>query len=767
VQCDEEGLHVIGIDLSSNNLQGDLPSELGYLSRLESLILSDNRLTSTIPRTLGSIDSLQKLALDHNLLTGSIPAELGNIANLRHLLLDSNMLVGTLPETIGNLKHLTVFSAGHCHLEGALPDALGNLSSLREFYLAGNKLRGSVPQSLLQLETLATIDLRWNALDASDPDLIVFLDSHSPDSDFLSTQTLPPTRITTERIGEKLQGLHIEWEPIRYVANEGGYRIYEAHSETSPTSLLPVILSKGANFLGIIPNSESGDPIADHLIAIESFTLPHAANDNEVVSTRSQWVHAPGPPESPGTISFLPIPIENVDIAEGQSLRIPVFRTGGFRGNISVLARAIGVSAGPEDFISSPQLLVWPDGDSSERYIPISIRADNQVEPAETIRLHLEQPTGGATISYSPMGLRIIDSDISGSGSDPVAARDPDGTILFIWIDREQDGSTAVFGRFGGGAGRPEGNVFQVSEPSAGIDERNPGVVALDRDHFRVTWEDQRGAVRRDATRIRGGVSFSAQRRVASAVDPYTLDVATDEESRHIVFAWSSKDKLIARFSRANGSTIGVVRIDGPAPGKPRQHALAFNPITNRWLIVWEQEQEYDHSAIFGRFFSASGEALSSEIRLHPYGAGRQSQPRVVGTEAGFLVTWLSRPVTSAPDPGRSEIRAVRIRSDGKIIGEFRVNERLIGSQNELTLAIDENGDCTLAWLRDGAEENGLFLKTLEQCRRTETPEEHVSDFERRKVVAPFIVPAVGVVFEIADTLAGDGGISFKVLPRQ
>jgi hypothetical protein len=766
VQCDQEGRHVIGIDLSSNNLQGDLSSELGGLDRLESLILSDNRLTGTIPKSLGLIDSLQELALDRNLIVGSIPAELGNVANLRRLLLDSNMLSGTLPETIGGLKHLAIFSAGRCRLEGVLPDALGSLPSLRELYLAGNKLRGGVPESLLQIETLAAIDLRWNALDAADPHLVAFLDSRSPDFDFLSTQTLAPTQITTERTGENLQGLRIYWAPIRYVANEGGYRIYQAHSEAGPISTIPIILPKTANSIGVIPGPDSGHLFADHLIAIETFTFPHAGNDNEVVSTRSQWVYAPGLPESPGALSFLPVPID-VDIAEGQSWNIPVFRTGGFRGNISVLASARGVSAGPEDFISSPQLLAWPDGDSGERYVPVSIKVDKQVESPETIFLHLEQPMGGATISGRPMGLRIVDGDISGSGSDPVAARDPDGTILVVWIDREQDGSTAVFGRFVDSAGRPEGNVFQVSEPSAGIDERNPGVVALDRDRFRVVWEDQRGAVRRDTTRIRGGVSFSAQRRVASAVDPYTLDVAADKESRHIVFAWTFKDILIARFSRANGSTIGVVHVDGPELGKPKEHALAFNSITNRWLIVWEQEQEYGNSIILGRFFSASGVALSSEFRLHSYGAGRQSRPRVAGVEGGFLVTWLGRSTTPALDPGGTEIRAVRIRSDGQIMGEFRVNERLIGSQNELTLAVDENGDCTLAWLRDGAEETGLFLKTLERCRRTEGPEERVSDSEGRRVVAPFVVPTVGVVFEIGDTLAGDGGISFKPLPQK
>ena len=73
---------VIGLELWDNRLSGEIPPELGSLSRLDSLYLSSNQLGGEIPAELGSLANLEWLILDDNQLSGEIPPELGSLANL-------------------------------------------------------------------------------------------------------------------------------------------------------------------------------------------------------------------------------------------------------------------------------------------------------------------------------------------------------------------------------------------------------------------------------------------------------------------------------------------------------------------------------------------------------------------------------------------------------------------------------------------------------------------------------------------------------------
>lgn len=68
------------LDLSHNNLAGELPQSLGNLARLKELHLSSNSIEG-IPSTLGNMESLNLLDLSHNRITGPIPSTSGNLTN--------------------------------------------------------------------------------------------------------------------------------------------------------------------------------------------------------------------------------------------------------------------------------------------------------------------------------------------------------------------------------------------------------------------------------------------------------------------------------------------------------------------------------------------------------------------------------------------------------------------------------------------------------------------------------------------------------------
>ena len=99
VKVDDEG-SVTELDLTRNNLSGQIPPELGTLSSLRLLYLGGNRLSGEIPTELGNLTNLGHLALYHNELSGVIPPELGNIPNLSLLTLFGNKLTGCVPDSL-------------------------------------------------------------------------------------------------------------------------------------------------------------------------------------------------------------------------------------------------------------------------------------------------------------------------------------------------------------------------------------------------------------------------------------------------------------------------------------------------------------------------------------------------------------------------------------------------------------------------------------------------------------------------------------------
>ena len=88
---------VTRLELSENQLTGEIPAGLGNLANLTGLYLNNNQLSGEIPAGLGNLTNLTRLYLNNNQLSGEIPAELGNLANLTRLYLSNNQLTGCVP----------------------------------------------------------------------------------------------------------------------------------------------------------------------------------------------------------------------------------------------------------------------------------------------------------------------------------------------------------------------------------------------------------------------------------------------------------------------------------------------------------------------------------------------------------------------------------------------------------------------------------------------------------------------------------------------
>ena len=160
---------VIGLDLASNYLDGDLPADLGDLTYLETLSLLNNELTGSIPDDLGDLTNLTNLTLSDNDLTGEIPGALGVLTNLEKLELRANDLTGSIPGALGNLTNLTKLNLISNGLTGSIPVALGDLTNLEALLLGGNGLDGGDPGAVGQLEQTRTTGALHKLPDGVDP----------------------------------------------------------------------------------------------------------------------------------------------------------------------------------------------------------------------------------------------------------------------------------------------------------------------------------------------------------------------------------------------------------------------------------------------------------------------------------------------------------------------------------------------------------------------------------------------------------------------
>ncbi|KAJ0965464.1 hypothetical protein J5N97_026602 [Dioscorea zingiberensis] len=150
-------LRLLGVlDLSNNHLSGTIPKSFGNFSSMKSIIkykstmrglsegmflfmkglnlwydtmlpsisvmdLSKNDLHGDIPEEIWNLRQLHGLNLSGNHLTGDISDKIGSMSQLESLDLSRNELSGVIPNTLSKLNFLSVLNLSHNHLSGMIP----------------------------------------------------------------------------------------------------------------------------------------------------------------------------------------------------------------------------------------------------------------------------------------------------------------------------------------------------------------------------------------------------------------------------------------------------------------------------------------------------------------------------------------------------------------------------------------------------------------------------------------------------------------------
>ncbi|KAH1211703.1 Receptor-like protein 6 [Glycine max] len=213
VTCDTISGHVIGLDLSCSNLQGQLHpnSTIFSLRHLQQLDLAFNDFSgSSLSSAIGDLVNLMHLNLSYSQISGDIPSTISHLSKLRSLHLgDYQSMMRVDPYTwtkliqnATNLRELNLdgvdmssigdsslslltnlssslisLSLGDTKLQGNLSSDILSLPNLQQLYLSFNKdLRGELPKSNWSTP-LRYLDLADTAFSGNIPDSIAHLKS--------------------------------------------------------------------------------------------------------------------------------------------------------------------------------------------------------------------------------------------------------------------------------------------------------------------------------------------------------------------------------------------------------------------------------------------------------------------------------------------------------------------------------------------------------------------------------------------------------------
>jgi hypothetical protein len=165
--------HLQALHLSSNQIVGRIPKELGKLKLIE-LTLNDNQLSGDIPFDVTALSSLRRLGLAANNFSATILKQLGKCSELIFLNVSKNRFTGSIPSEMGLLQSLQSLDLSWNSLTGGIAPELGQLLMLEVLNLSHNMLSGFFPTSFIRLQGLTDVDVSYNKLEGPLPDIKAF-----------------------------------------------------------------------------------------------------------------------------------------------------------------------------------------------------------------------------------------------------------------------------------------------------------------------------------------------------------------------------------------------------------------------------------------------------------------------------------------------------------------------------------------------------------------------------------------------------------------
>ncbi|KAK9016722.1 hypothetical protein V6N11_079216 [Hibiscus sabdariffa] len=161
------------LNFGNNSFSGEIPALFGYFPELQILLLYSNNFTGVIPSALSNLSKLERLSLFNNSIKGPIPSSIFNISSLQVIILGSNNLIGYLYSNVFDyLPGLFYLDLKNCQLSGKIPMSLFKCNELEYLHLGYNNLEGTVPLEISNLTSLKYFNIRGNNFSGQIPSSI-------------------------------------------------------------------------------------------------------------------------------------------------------------------------------------------------------------------------------------------------------------------------------------------------------------------------------------------------------------------------------------------------------------------------------------------------------------------------------------------------------------------------------------------------------------------------------------------------------------------
>nr|GMD59914.1 receptor-like kinase TMK4 [Ipomoea batatas] len=149
VECDKSTGSVVSINLDSQSISGEIPSELTQLASLRSLSLRSNFFSGSLP-SFANMSDLEELYLDNNKFSSVPSGFLLGVPNLQTFSISENGNLGPwqIPSYLIGSTNLNVFHASNASITGAIPNFFDSFPNLQNLRLSYNNLTGPLPWSI-------------------------------------------------------------------------------------------------------------------------------------------------------------------------------------------------------------------------------------------------------------------------------------------------------------------------------------------------------------------------------------------------------------------------------------------------------------------------------------------------------------------------------------------------------------------------------------------------------------------------------------------
>jgi hypothetical protein len=202
---------LFGLDLSNNNLSGEIPNCWEDNQRLSEINLSSNKLEGVFPSSFGSLSSLFWLHLNNNSLQGELPVSLINLKQLLILDLGENQLSGNIPSswTTNTFPSLQILRLRKNILSGSIPSQICQFKLLKVLDLSLNKLEGSIPRCIGNLQGM-TLEKSSYKVNGKQPRKLL---AKAPSPVSINIPS-PPAQWSNQDVTEVMKGMELEYTKI-------------------------------------------------------------------------------------------------------------------------------------------------------------------------------------------------------------------------------------------------------------------------------------------------------------------------------------------------------------------------------------------------------------------------------------------------------------------------------------------------------------------------------------------------------------------------